>query len=377
MRTILIFRQTLLPITETFVHAQAEALKSFSPRYIGFQPAIPSLPVGDNPILLAKTRSYLSRARKALYAYTGRSAHFHQKAAAANASLLQAQFGPDGAAALPLARHLNIPLVVTLHGYDVTMHDEYRARTLSGRLYLSRRPELWQRASLFLCVSEHIREKAIEIGFPKEKVRTHYIGIDTAAFTPQLKPQQNIVLFVGRLIPNKGCAHLIEAMQHVQRNHPCAKLVVVGDGRLRALLEKKASDMKVNCEFVGAQPTAIVREWIQRATVLCAPSITAANGESEGLGMVSLEAQAMGRPVVGFRTGGIPEAIKHGETGLLANEGNSHELGESILRYLSEDAFWQASSKRAVEWIAERFNLQKQTRILERFYEECLSSQIN
>src|SRR5579875_3746769 len=65
MRTILIFRQTLLPITETFVHAQAGALENFSPRYIGFQPTIPSLPVGKDPILLARTRSYLSRARKA------------------------------------------------------------------------------------------------------------------------------------------------------------------------------------------------------------------------------------------------------------------------------------------------------------------------
>ena len=372
MRTALIFRQTLLPITETFVHAQAQALKKFSPRYIGFQPAIPSLPVGDDPILMAPSRSYFSRARKALYAYTGRSSRFHQKAGAAHASLIQAHFGPDGAAALPLVRNLQIPLVVTLHGYDVTMHDAYRAKTLPGRLYLSRRSELWERASMFLCVSDHIRERAIEIGFPKEKLRTHYIGIDTTAFTPQTKPEEDVVLFVGRLIPNKGCAHLIEAMHFVQRHKPSAKLVVVGDGRLRASLEKQASELKVHCEFVGAQPTAVVRDWLKRATILCAPSITADNGESEGLGMVSLEAQAMGRPVVGFRTGGIPEAIRHGETGLLAAEGNAQELGDGILCSLNDDAFWHASSKQAVAWIAERFDLYKQTRILESLYEECL-----
>src|ERR1700748_1021659 len=135
MRTILIFRQTLLPITETFVYAQANALQHFAPRYIGFQPATPSLPVGDDAILLAKSRSYLSRARKALYAYTGKATTFHKKAAGSGAVLLHAHFGPDGAAALPLARHLRIPLIVTLHGYDVTMHDQYRAKTLPGRLY--------------------------------------------------------------------------------------------------------------------------------------------------------------------------------------------------------------------------------------------------
>jgi colanic acid/amylovoran biosynthesis glycosyltransferase len=372
MKTILIFRQTLLPITETFVYAQAEALRNFVPRYIGFQPATPSLPVGDDPILLSEERSYLSRVKKALYSYTGKSSRFHQKASSANASLLQAHFGPDGAAALPLARHLQIPLVVTLHGYDVTMHDVYRKKTLPGRLYLSRRPELWKRASLFLCASDYLRERAIEVGFPKEKLRTHYIGIDTAAFTPQPKPEQDVVLFVGRLIPNKGCAYLIEAMQHVQQQRPSVKLVVVGDGRLRASLEKQASDLKVTCEFAGAQPAAVVREWIRRATILCAPSVTASNGESEGLGMVSLEAQAMGRPVVGFRTGGIPETIKDKETGLLAAAGSSQELAEGILRFLSEDAFWHESSKRAVAWIAERFDLHKQTRILEALYEECL-----
>lgn len=372
MRTILIFRQTLLPITETFVYAQANALKHFTPRYIGFQPATPSLPVGDDAILLAPSRSYLSRARKALYAYTGKAASFHRKAAESGAVLLQAQFGPDGAAALPLARHLQIPLIVTLHGYDVTMHDKYRAKTLPGRLYLARREELWEHAALFLCVSEHLREKAIEVGFPKEKLRAHYIGIDRTAFTPEAKPEQDMVLFVGRLIPNKGVAHLLHAMQYVQRQRPSAKLVIVGDGLLRSSLEKMASELKVTCEFAGAKPASAVREYLRQATVLCAPSVTAINGESEGLGMVGLEAQAMGRPVVGFRTGGIPEAVRHEETGLLAAEGDSPKLSEYILRYLNDTAFWQASSTRAVQWIGERFDLQKQTAILEDIYEECL-----
>ena len=90
--------------------------------------------------------------------------------------------------------------------------------------------------------------------------------------------------------------------------------------------------------------------------------------------MVILEAQASGRPVVGFRSGGIPEAIREGVTGLLAEPENDEELSRHILRYLQDEAFWQSSSTQALAWIAERFDLDRQTRELESIYEECLVS---
>jgi colanic acid/amylovoran biosynthesis glycosyltransferase len=374
MKSILIFRQTLLPVSETFICAQAAALCSFRPQYVGLLPATQSLPLPPDAILMARTRSLISHGRTKLYSWSGIAPVFHQRVRLTTPVLAHAHFGPDGAAALPLAAALQIPLVVTLHGYDATMRDESLRTTLAGKLYLRRRSWLWERASLFLCVSEFIRQKALEAGFPQDKLRVHYIGIDRRIFTPAEAPAGKLVLFVGRLVAKKGCIHLIRAMRSVQDSVPSARLVVLGDGPLRASLEKSAQDLKLRCEFLGSQLSSVVVESIRRASLLCVPSMTAPDGDSEGLGMVLLEAQAMGRPVVGFRTGGIPEAIRDGVTGLLAAGGDEESLARHILRYLQDEAFWHNSSALGVKWTAKRFDLDRQTRELEVIYEQLEST---
>jgi glycosyltransferase involved in cell wall biosynthesis len=139
-------------------------------------------------------------------------------------------------------------------------------------------------------------------------------------------------------------------------------------------LEEAAKNLQLRCEFLGSQSSSIVQEWIRRASLLCIPSVTSPDGGGEGLGMVILEAQASGRPVVGFRCGGIPEAVREGVTGLLASSEDEEGLACHILRYFEDKAFWQSSSARGIEWTAERFDLDRQTRELETIYEECLST---
>jgi colanic acid/amylovoran biosynthesis glycosyltransferase len=372
MKTILIYRQALLPISETFIQAQAAALRSFQPKFVGLLPASHSLPLAPDATLLSSSRSLLSHGRTALYRSAGFAPRFHQRVRLARPCLIHAHFAPDGAAALPLADALRVPLIVTLHGYDVTERDRYMRKTLAGKLYLRRRARLWERASLFICVSEFIREQALRAGFPKEKLRVHYIGINRQVFYPAPAPAEKMVLFVGRLVTKKGCIHLLRAMRRVQDAEPDAQLIVVGDGPLRESLQKSANELRLRCEFVGSQPGSAVLGWIRRASLLCIPSITAPDGGSEGLGMVILEAQASGRPVVGFHSGGIPEAVKHGVTGLLAANEDEAELSRHILRYLQDKAFWQRCSAAGINWTAERFDLDRQTRELEGIYEECL-----
>jgi glycosyltransferase involved in cell wall biosynthesis len=374
MENVLIFRRALLPISETFIEAQAGALRSFRPQYAGLCPAAKSLTLAHKAILVAPTRSLRSLGGARFYDLTGIAPRFHRRARLAQPALIHAHFALDGSTALPLAAALRVPLVVTLHGYDVTTADKYVGRTLAGKLYLRRRQKLWDRASVFLCVSEFIRSKALEAGFPKEKLRVHFIGIDRRRFRPAGDRAGKEVVFVGRLVEKKGCIHLLRAMRRVQDVEPTARLVIVGDGPLRASLEKSAQELKIQAEFLGSQPASVVRESIRRASLLCIPSITGTDGGSEGLGMVILEAQAMGRPVVGFRSGGIPEAICEGVTGLLAPAGDEASLAEQILRYLQDEAFWQSSSTRGIDWVAERFDLDRQTRELEVIYRECQSS---
>ena len=87
--------------------------------------------------------------------------------------------------------------------------------------------------------------------------------------------------------------------------------------------------------------------------------------------MVFAEAQAMGTPVVSSLSGGIPEAVCDGKTGLLAPERDVTTLATHLRRFLADDAFWQSCSIRATAWVRERFDLHKQTRLLN-IYEEVV-----
>jgi glycosyltransferase involved in cell wall biosynthesis len=242
-----------------------------------------------------------------------------------------------------------------------------------GRLYLKHKQELFRRASLFICISEFIKQRAMEAGFPESKLRVHYIGIDREFFCLTAQPRDpNLVIFVGRLIEQKGCRYLIEAMKIVRQKCADAKLVVIGDGPAREEFTALAEESAISCQFLGAQPPEVIRDWLGRARLFCCPSVTGVNGAREGLGTVFTEAQAMGVPVVSSNIGGIPEAVRHGETGLLAPERDPNCLARHILRYLTDDAFWRASSYRAVEWTKERFDLRQQTQKLENIYEEVI-----
>jgi glycosyltransferase involved in cell wall biosynthesis len=371
---VLIFRQMLLPISETFVSAQASALTRYRPRFAGFQPASRSLPLPADTIYLTKRHSPASRARKALYDVVALAPAFHRRIGDAHPVLVHAHFGYDGAAALPLIERLRVPMVVTLHGFDVHTSDECLAKTLAGRHYLARRADLWARASTFVCVSKFIAAVALARGFPAEKLRVHYIGVDRARFEPAGAPREPVVLFVGRLTEVKGCEHALRAMQRVSAALPAARMVVIGDGPLRASLERLAAGLGIPCEFLGACDNDVVRSWMRRAALLCVPSITTPAGSTEALGIVSLEAQASGTPVAGFRSGGIPEAVLDGSTGILVRPGDDGALAAAMLHYLTDEAAWRAASARGAAWVAERFDLARQTLELESIYDDARAS---
>jgi glycosyltransferase involved in cell wall biosynthesis len=294
-----------------------------------------------------------------------------------NPALIHAHFGPEGARALPLARALRVPLLVTFHGYDATVEDQY-AKPFYPQLqvYLRRREELKHSAGLFIAVSKFIRTKLLEKGFPPDKTVVHHIGIDTAAFQPDpAVPREPVVLFVGRLVEKKGLEYLIWAMSRVQAVMPEVELVVIGDGPLGPSLERLASEKLRRYRFLGVQSPESVRAWMNRAKVFSVPSVTAHTGDSEGFGMVFAEAQAMGLPVVSTLHAGVPEAVVHGKTGFLVAERNWEGIAEHILLLLKNDALWHRFSTAGQRRVRALFDLQKQTSVLEELYAQLLRTE--
>lgn len=370
---VIIYRDWLLPPSETFVLRQAEALRRFTPYYVGLRLKKGLLTPLDRTLVVNRG-GLIGRACEVPYKLAAFAPTFFQRVQKLNPVLMHAHFGISGALALPLKHRLQVPMLVTYHGYEELITDEFARRSyFSHRVYLRRREVLKREAQLFIAVSNYSKENLLKQGFPQDKIVVHYIGIDTDVFQSNpAVPREPVVLFVARLVEQKGCEYLIRAMGKVQAVRPEVELVVIGDGELRSSLEQLAAQKLQRYRFLGVQTPESVRAWMNRAKVFSVPSIVAKSGDAEGFGIVFAEAQAMGLPVVSFASGGIPEAVAHGEVGFLAAERDWEELAKHILLLLEDDTLWHRFSESGPSRVRALFNLQKQTGLLEEIYEQVL-----
>lgn len=365
---VIIFSDHLLYQSETFIHAQASALSSFEPVYAGSR-RVAGLDLPEERTFILNQGDIRGKCRELCFKLTGFAPDFMKRLAALNPVLVHAHYGKNGLQALPIASNLKIPLIVTFHGSEVTITDlRYHKPTLGFRYYLENRQKLKKSRALFLAVSDFIRRKLLEQGFPAERVLVHYTGVDTKKFQPSGTEASPAILFVGRLEESKGAQFLIWAAAEVQRKLPAAELVLIGDGSLRAELEKLAKQSLRHYRLLGFRTSEEVREWMNRASVVCVPSITTRSGEEEGLGMVSAEAQAVGKPVVAFDSGGISEVVRHGRTGFLAPERDWKTLAGYLITLLQSAELRKRFGLAGREWVVRQFDLEQRTRVLERIY---------
>lgn len=374
----MLYRQKLLPPSETFVRDQVESMRRYEARYVGAR-RVPGLTLPVERMTVLRGDGPVGAIREFIFREFGYAPGLRRQLARFEASLIHAHFGPDAVCALPLARDLGLPLIVTFHGYDATTTDEAaRVSHHLHRLYLRRRGRLQREGSLFLAVSRFVAGKLAAQGYDPDRVRVHYVGIDSDRFTPgQPGERRPVVLFVGRLVANKGCDFLLRAMARVVIGHPEVEVVVIGDGPEQGGLRRLAESLRLPVQFLGTQSVDVVRRWMRESTLLCAPSVTIANGQSEGFGLVLLEAQACETPVAGFATGGIPETLVDGQTGLLAPEGNETILAERISTLLGDPARRSQMGIEGRRWVRSRFDLRSQTDQLEDVYDEVVRGVAN
>lgn len=370
---IVMFSSLLLPPSQTFVKAQGEELRQFTPYYVGSR-RVPGLELPSDRTLVVNSGGMVGRVAEASFKLTETAPNLYRQIRQIDPVLIHAQFGLSGALVMRLARSLNLPLIVHYRGADATIRDEHaRYASLNHWIYLRRRDKLKKAAQLFITVSSFIKDKLVEQGFPPEKIRVHYSGINTADFTadPDVS-REPMVLFVGRLAEKKGCEYLIKAMEKVQAHRPEVELQLIGDGPLRSELEDLAAQRLKKYCFRGFQPASEVRSAMNRARILAAPSVTAAEGDSEGLPNVVVEAQSMGLPVVSTLHAGIPEGVLHGETGFLVPERTVEDLADYCLKLMNEPELWEKFSGQGQNHVRKNFDRPQQTRVLEDIYKSIL-----
>lgn len=381
--SVLIFRKRLLPWSETFIAAQGRALERYRPVFTGFHLVeAGSEYLGDADRVLLEDQAF-SGLKKGLFKLTGRlPSGWLRKMRERRPAVVHAHFGHNAVQAIPLARALGVPLVVTYHGADIAVEP-------SAKSHAERRL-VFGAATLVLGVSEFIVGRLREAGCPANKVRIHHIGVDVDRFRPHavaggwagVDPQfpkalagevrqGRTVLFVGRLVEKKGLHHLLAAMKKIGSAGLSARLLVVGDGPLRSSLETEARALNLDARFLGVQSPSDVVALMQASTVLCAPSVVAANGDAEGLPMTITEAQATGLPVVAFPSGGSGEGVADGVSGYVVAPRDEDGLARRIRSILGDPELRDRLSKGARERAEERFNLKTQTGRLEDLYDEA------
>lgn len=362
--TALVYRDFLLPFSETFIRAQAGALRRYAPVFVG-RCEVAGICFDPGETELVDDGSRVGRLASLGYRAGFVPSGFLNRVRQREPVLLHAHFGPDALNAQPLVRRLGLPLVVTFHGYDAANATAISSGILQYR-YGRRRPGLADHADRILAVSEFIRSKLLGLGMPEGLVKTHRIGVDTARFSPAgLESRTPIVLAVGRFVEHKGFEYLIDAISLVQRANFDVELVLIGAGPNEAKLRARAESKLRRFSMPGVLPPAAVAGWMQRARVMVVPSVTAHSGAAEGLGMTGVEALASGLPVVGSDLGGIPEVVVEGETGLLVPERDVERLADRIKRLLDDDGLWARLAAGARAHAVESFDLERQTAALE------------
>ena len=224
------------------------------------------------------------------------------------------------------------PYIVTGHGADVTSFNKGIIRKLKIRCL--------KRAGYVTAVSGHLKKKMQEL-VPQIQPKVISMGVHTRQFgdrfrVPDYFGQRNrkVVLYVGRLAEKKGVSYLLEAMKQVN-----AMLVIVGDGPMRKKLKKQASEIKNSVRFLGTKTHRELKTIYASADLLVCPSVTAKDGDQEGLPLVLMEAMASGLPVVASDSGGIAQMIKHEVNGLLCQEKDVIQLADNMNRILEDIKF--------------------------------------
>jgi colanic acid/amylovoran biosynthesis glycosyltransferase len=246
--------------------------------------------------------------------------------------VVHAHFGPIGCEMIPIARTAGLPLVTSLYGVDAAVLP-YLPQ------WRSRYERLFREGNLFLAEGPEMRKKVIAAGAPAGRTLIHPIALDLMKYPRWAPDGQATVLFVGRFVEKKGLVDAIAAFGRARAMVPRARMTIVGGGggedEARALCSQLGLGESV--EFVGMRPHADVIRRLTAAAVFIHPSVTAADGDSEGgAPTILLEAQAIGTPIVTTRHADIPHVVPAGPAVWLTGEHDVDALGRALVAALQQ-----------------------------------------
>lgn len=351
---VLHFMQRWLPLSEPFVYDVVTKSR------------FPSLVVSSQPIENAELFPYeplISLARFPIPKVVRRqvvTARLMTIAWRNSVGLIHVHHGYRLHEVMGTRRRLGIPLVLSLHGHDIT-----------GAL--EAHPDRYEDAlpwiDAVVVPSRFLAGVAVAGGVPEERIHVIPSGVDTEQFTPAPLPDgTKEVLFVGRFVEKKGLDVLMAAWPDVRRRVPDARLRIFGFGPLEDLARSGGDAVEVVLEPNHAQ----VREAIRASYAVVSPSRTADDDSVESLLIVNLEAQASGRPVVTTSHGGIPEFVRNGETAVVVPEGDAAALADALVTILDDRPLAERLGAAGPAWV-QQFDARRCAGKLDELYGSLLA----
>lgn len=282
---------------------------------------------------------------------------------------LHAHFGPDGFFALGLKRKHRLPLVTRFYGYDVGILPRIP-------LWQRRYRRLFAEGDLFIVEGTNMKSILTGMGCPEDKIAVHHLGVelDRIPYRPrQAEPGRLLILIAGTFKEKKGLEYALRAVAGARKRlHGVdVQTMVIGDGILKDDLHALAAQVGLNgaIQWTGYQPHDFFIQQLYEADLFLSPSVTAADGDTEGGAPVSLiEAAAAGLPVVSTTHADIPEVVLDERTGFLGPERNVDSLVEAIAQLAASPQLRLEFGRQARQHVEENYEAVKQGVRLEQIY---------
>lgn len=284
-------------------------------------------------------------------------------------NLIHAHFAwPYGYIGVKLAKKYCVPVVVTVHGFDI--YD----LPFRSKFWFDRVAYVLDNASHIIAVSGKNRNIIVEkLGISENKISVIPNGYDSRSFCLMekigvrqilnLSLNKKIILNVANLIPVKGHSYLIEAIGIITEERTDILCIIVGDDRLRIDIERQIKELSIEnyVKLVGARPHDEIPLWMNAADLFVLPSL------NEGNPTVMFEALGSGKPFVGTRVGGMPEIIINDKLGILVDPKDPEKLAQAILHALETD--WD---EKYIREYGEQFTWENIAKDIVKIYEKVL-----
>jgi glycosyltransferase involved in cell wall biosynthesis len=263
---------------------------------------------------------------------------------------------PNALGPLIRSRASSLPYVTTVYGAEVYLAKRYHLGALLRILIGS--------SAKSIAISTATRLACLGCGAPEQKLDIIPLGVDTRTFRPIRLARPDHAPFriisVGRLVERKGFEYLIEAVSILAREGHGLKLEIAGAGPSESILRQRIADLGAEryVKLIGSKsPTELVSLYNEGA-IFVLPPIVDSKGDTEGLGVVYLEAMACGLPVVGTCVGGVPDIVEHDHNGLLVPEKDPQALALAILDLMTDASKRQRLALNSLRLAREKYDWQ-------------------